>query len=79
METLTDAIKAQINRFSAENDSDTPDFILAQYLMSCLENFNRTLIDRERYYGRFPGSIKTPEPGFMHEDYAHNRNPQIGL
>ena len=28
-----------INRYSRENISDTPDFILAEYLMKCLENF----------------------------------------
>jgi len=29
-----------INKHSKENGSDTPDFILAQYLNNCLENFN---------------------------------------
>ena len=28
-----------INRFSKENGSNTPDFILAEYLEGCLSNF----------------------------------------
>lgn len=30
-----------INRHSQENDSDTPDFILAEYLTDCLEATKR--------------------------------------
>lgn len=41
-----------INRYSLEAGSDTPDFILAQYLNGCLENFNHTVARREDYYGR---------------------------
>ena len=29
-----------LNKHSAENASNTPDFILAEYLMGCLEAFN---------------------------------------
>lgn len=29
-----------INQYSVENLSDTPDYILARYLMNCLESFN---------------------------------------
>lgn len=36
-----------INKFSGENDSNTPDFILAQYLVKCLETFNSTVVSRE--------------------------------
>jgi hypothetical protein len=41
-----------INRYSKENDSDTPDFILARYLNAVLENFNAAVLDREQWYGR---------------------------
>ena len=41
-----------INEYSMENDSDTPDFILAKYLNECLKNFNTIINDRENYYGR---------------------------
>jgi hypothetical protein len=41
-----------INRHSAENGSDTPDFILAEYLTGCLMAYDRALKAREEWYGR---------------------------
>lgn len=41
-----------INEYNKENDSDTPDFILARYLNAVLENFNAAVMDREQWYGR---------------------------
>lgn len=41
-----------INRFSMENGSNTPDFILADYLVGCLESYNETVKAREKWYGR---------------------------
>ena len=41
-----------INEYSKENDSDTPDFILARYLNAVLDNFNAAVLDREQWYGR---------------------------
>lgn len=41
-----------INSHSLENESDTPDFILADYLMRCLENFDTAVSAREHYHGR---------------------------
>ena len=42
-------VELLINKFSKENDSDTPDFILAKYLSSCLKNFNECVNDREKH------------------------------
>jgi hypothetical protein len=39
-----------LNRHSREAGSDTPDFILAGYLLGCLENFDRCVAARERWY-----------------------------
>jgi hypothetical protein len=39
-----------INRYSMENGSDTPDFILAKYLNACLEIFDSTVNRREAWY-----------------------------
>ena len=49
-----------LNRHSMENSSNTPDFILAEYLMKCLEAFNETSVAREKWYGRSsrPGQIE---------------------
>jgi hypothetical protein len=50
-----------INCHSKENGSDTPDFILAEYLNGCLENFNRTVKTREVWYGRgINAKVATP-------------------
>jgi hypothetical protein len=46
------ALAALINRNSMENGSDTPDFILARYLVDCLEVFDRAVIAREKWYDR---------------------------
>jgi len=45
-------LTALINEYSKENDSDTPDFILARYLNAVLDNFNAAVMDREQWYGR---------------------------
>ena len=50
-----------INSYCKENDSDTPDFILAQYLNAVLENFNAAVKQREEHYGRQKHIIDLPE------------------
>ncbi len=41
-----------INKHSMENGSNTPDFILAHYLVDCLKSFNKTSKAREKWYGK---------------------------
>ena len=41
-----------INRHSMENGSNTPDFILAEYLISCLQAFDFASRAREEWYGK---------------------------
>lgn len=45
-------IEETINKHSLENGSDTPDFILANYLAECLTAFDRAVLAREKWYGR---------------------------
>ena len=45
-------LQAIINRYSQENASNTPDFILAQYLVGCLAAWNTAVQQRETWYGR---------------------------
>ncbi len=45
-------LETLINCHSKENGSDTPDFILAQYLDQCLKNFDRAVYTRDCWYGR---------------------------
>lgn len=40
-----------INKNSLENGSDTPDYILAEYLVNCLDAFNRATKERKRHFG----------------------------
>lgn len=53
---MTDEFKQEIevllNKYSMENKSDTPDYILAQYLTDCLKAFERATYDREKWHGR---------------------------
>ena len=48
-------IAAVLNRYSQENGSNTPDWVLANYLLKCLAAFNEATVSREQWYGR-PGS-----------------------
>lgn len=52
--TFQQELERIINRFSKENDSNTPDFILVQYLLGCLAAWNEGIVARERWYGRQP-------------------------
>ena len=40
-----------------ENASDTPDFLLAEYLLNCLDAYERATQGRDAWYGM------NPEPG----------------
>lgn len=53
-------IKALLNRASRESHSNTPDFILAEYLMHCLNAFECAVQQRAQWYGRMdkPGQSK---------------------
>lgn len=59
MRTLEQELASVLNRFSQENASNTPDFILAQMLLSCLAAWNTAVQQRETWYGRDarPGSV----------------------
>lgn len=50
MKTFRDELEILINKHSIENGSNTPDFILADYLKRCLDNFDYTIRQRENWY-----------------------------
>lgn len=52
-------LTALINKYSIENGSNTPDFILADYLIKCIENYNQITKTRENWYGRGTNYVKT--------------------
>jgi hypothetical protein len=48
-------LRTLLNRYSKENSSDTPDFVLAPYLIICLRAFDKATKAREEWYGRPAG------------------------
>jgi hypothetical protein len=44
-------IKNALNSVCMENGSNTPDYILAEYLMDCLAAFDRAVNTRDKWYG----------------------------
>ena len=59
MSEFQEELAALINKHSVENETDTPDFILAEYLSDCLDAFGNLMGKREAWYGR----ITEPEGG----------------
>lgn len=49
---LLEQVSFVINRFSVENGSDTPDFILADFMLDCLAALNKAVRRRSEWYGR---------------------------
>lgn len=49
---LAKELAAAVNRVSAENGSNTPDFILGEFLAGCLRAFDLAVISREKWYHR---------------------------
>ena len=45
-----EALEALLNRHSMENGCDTPDFILAEYLVGCLDAFDVAVCRRTEWY-----------------------------
>jgi hypothetical protein len=50
--TFEKELESLINSHSMENASNTPDFILAQFMASCLAAWNTGVQQRETWYGR---------------------------
>lgn len=51
---LEEALRYAINSCSAENGSNTPDWVLAKYLMACLDAWNGGCRARDTWYGQSP-------------------------
>lgn len=47
-----------LNRYSMESGSNTPDFLLAEYMLTCLRTYEMICGKRDRWYGI------APIPGF---------------
>jgi hypothetical protein len=49
--SLEHDIRETINRCSAENESNTPDYVLARFLVGCLSAFHTATREREQFFG----------------------------
>jgi len=49
---FTKELEKLINKYSMENGSDTPDFLLAEYLTGCLVTFDKVVLRRSVWYGK---------------------------
>lgn len=56
-----DELVSLLNRHCIENRSNTPDFILAEYLMDCLRSWEVAVVKRGDWYGKHM-SIGQAEP-----------------
>lgn len=65
--SLQDALREIINRYSRENESNTPDYILAKFMNECLVAFEEATKDRDKWYG-----IK-PVPGVSPSEWIKQR------
>ncbi len=52
MKDFKKELKNLINSCSLENESNTPDFILAQYIENCLRAFTVATQQRETWYSK---------------------------
>ena len=53
---FTEELADLLNRHSMENESGTPDFILARHLTACLVAWNCSMQEREAWHGRSANS-----------------------
>lgn len=50
LNTFEKELQTLINKYNLENKSDTPDFILAEYLKNCLEAYNKAVQARDKWF-----------------------------
>jgi hypothetical protein len=59
--TFRSDIENAINYHSREQESNTPDFVLAEYLTNCLEAFDRATKQRDIFFGHIPFPRTKPQ------------------
>ena len=60
--SLENDLRDILNKYGRESNSNTPDFILSQYIYGCLISFETAIQQRETWYGRDarPAEVKAP-------------------
>jgi len=59
--SFCDNLTALLNRYNQETASNTPDWILAEYLLACLHTWNTTMQQRQEWYAA-PTASPVPVP-----------------
>ena len=59
-EALQRDLASVLNRYSVENESNTPDFVLARFLMDCLDAFTGAVHGRD-VWGCAPSVAPLPD------------------
>lgn len=54
MDRIRKKLLELVNSESVENISNTPDWILGEFLGSCLDALNKAIKDRDMWYGSIP-------------------------
>ena len=70
MKTFEKALTDLLNFYEEENNSNTPDFILAQYLLACLGAWNTGVQQRASWHGKDrppPERTKADQPAGKEE------------
>jgi hypothetical protein len=49
MNTFISELSELINKYNLENGSNTPDYVLAEYLNSCLKNYDDVMMARDKH------------------------------
>lgn len=63
IEEFNKDLRELVNKHGLEVASNTPDFIIANYLVCCLKAFNTNVVTREEWYGRKTQEGETAEEG----------------
>lgn len=77
MSNLCRDIEAAINRNSAENGSNTPDYILAHFLEATLAAFDLAVRDRDDWHGFEPWPTNVARAGPRHDQRAGGGRPWL--
>jgi hypothetical protein len=60
--TFREELRALLNRRSMDSYTNTPDYLLAEYLDECLNLWDKTTEQRDRWFGFMPFARLIGEP-----------------
>lgn len=76
-------LRRLINSHSMENDSDSPDYVLASFMANCLDAFNWAVRARDEYHGFEPFKHEKVSYPINTDEYrwrsADTEKPSAGL